>query len=505
MRLLKRHKHQLKVLGVIFILLITFVLVYMPHWYYNSRDPTAGTITYGSYPYPLHVDEWQHIHKARELTQNKNYDYSRDLELGFHIFLAGLFLIIDPVLDYQFLPAIFAVLASLTLFFLIYYFTKQYFVSIFAMIFFASLRSNINILGPWFFVPLTMSFFLIYLFTLLFVKGTELKSKKHIIGSIGVLLALFLIHPISGLFIAVVSLVYLLINPALIKDNFRILSLSAFMPAIVLFVFSGWFWQGSLVDSLNFILEQIIFKSGWGVHEVKYNIFSFYGLLASALVVVGALFSWKDTKKRFFIVWIAIGLALILLYHTFNFSIFVPYQRALYYTMLGMVPLSAIGLHLFLRSLKRVAKKRLRFKYKKHITGFIIIVGALIFFSSFISYYKTEPGLPPYQVIDELDYNAILWLAQNYGTNNKVLAPVWISTAVYPISGNNIIASIYFDGGEEQKRDVNTFFSSNCSQKRDIIKKYQPDFVISRKNIDCDGLTEVYGDRTYVYEVSQVS
>ena len=82
------------------VIVLTFLLVYSPHF---------------DYKYPLHADEWVHI----GITQNPKASYIH-LEAGYHIFLDVVFKIIDPVLGYKFLPAIFTCLASVILFYFMF-------------------------------------------------------------------------------------------------------------------------------------------------------------------------------------------------------------------------------------------------------------------------------------------------------------------------------------------------------------------------------------------------
>ena len=154
----------LQKLTLILLLLFVFLLVYSPHF---------------SYKYPLHVDEYHHIAKAINFIENKelnivpNYQhqpYSPNLEPGFTIFLSLLaFAKLDLILFYKFLPAIFAALAAFTLFHLMFYITKNFYLAISSIVFFASLKSNINLHGLWFFTPLTLAMPLIFLFFLLFL------------------------------------------------------------------------------------------------------------------------------------------------------------------------------------------------------------------------------------------------------------------------------------------------------------------------------------------------
>ena len=156
-----KYKHLLLGLLLVLVGLITFY----PHY---------------TYTYPLHVDEWQHLAQARsvyttgELSKVNPYfvegDTYESYEHGFQVFLAMVLYNIgfDPVLAYKFLPALFMLLGAISLFVLVSYLFKNYWIALLSVVFYLSLKSNVNIYGPWFFVPLTFAlpFVAVFLLTL---------------------------------------------------------------------------------------------------------------------------------------------------------------------------------------------------------------------------------------------------------------------------------------------------------------------------------------------------
>src|SRR3989344_4616135 len=204
----KRYEYALLIISLIF----TFILVYSPHL---------------DYKYPLHVDEWQHISKAiyfsetNELQKNPNLldkPFQLNLEPGFTIFLSFLFNLIDPIVSYKFLPAIFATLAAFILFLLMYQITDNFYAGLFSILFFSSLKSNINIQGLWFFLPLTLAIPLIFLYLLFFLKYLKDYRIKYFFYSIIPLILLLFIHIISLVLLLIISLIYLLLHYKDIKN-----------------------------------------------------------------------------------------------------------------------------------------------------------------------------------------------------------------------------------------------------------------------------------------------
>ena len=178
---------------LVLILIATFLLVYSPHF---------------NYAYPLHIDEWRHISEARKINEGIYPEGFEALEIGFQLFLSGLYKVVDVVLIYKFLPALFASIAGLMVFFFVYNLTQKYLPALFSLIFFASLKSNVNIMGLWFFSPLTFAIPLIYLFFWLFSSGVENDTPKKLLYSGGVYILLIFTHPISATFMIPIIIMY---------------------------------------------------------------------------------------------------------------------------------------------------------------------------------------------------------------------------------------------------------------------------------------------------------
>jgi hypothetical protein len=220
-----------------------------------------------------------------------------------------------------------------------------------------------------------------------------------------------------------------------------------------------------------------------------------YGKLNIALALFGVFIGFRN-KLKDFVLWLTFILGLIYLFHYFEFTILVPYQRLLYYIMIGFVPLSAIGLYSLLKLL-------FKFKINKNlIKVFSIIIACLLLFFVFYEFSKfISPHTDLYHIIDEEDYSAIKWLS-NY-PNNIVLAPIFMSSTIYPISKNYVVAITTAKLGlERYTKDPELFFNGNCNLKTRIIEKHNVNFIFSRKRIDCENLEEVYNKNNYIYKVT---
>ena len=357
-------KSHIKLIILILVLIFVFNLVYSIH-----RD----------FPFPFHTDEWQHLAQSVDIIDKgygginpyfKEQYIRKDLELGFHLFSSELFLItgMDPILHYKWLPALFAVIAAFILFVFINK-ISNFITAVFAVLFFASLRSNINILGLWFFVPLTLAIPLVYLIFFTFSEFLEKADIKFLFVSAFVLFALFFIHGISAIFavslLFLYSIIYSFSKPQKLKTIFigfkkHLLPLSL-LTIIPLFIAVIFLWKGSFSAMLELLESVFIFREGWGHYEKMYSLAKFYGSFASILALFSLFTLIKDSRKRLFLLWVGLTLIIVSSFNFYKVSFILPYQRALYYTFLGLVPLSAFGLSSILNFLKKSLKSNIVF------------------------------------------------------------------------------------------------------------------------------------------------
>src|SRR3989344_95965 len=227
--------------------------------------------THLEYPFPYHHDEWQHLGismQAMEEGYNKVYNpflgapgWHADLESGFHLFLANIFLMtgLNPVLSYQYLAAIFAVITGFVIFLCVYRLTGKFYAGILALIVFISLKSNVNILGKSYFVPMTMAMPFIFLFILFFLTSLKEKSHKKFLFSFVLLFLIFLIHPPSAIILGIPVLVEILFNIGFMEkiyEKFRFFFLRClFLP----------FWYFSCSGKGNGRQLLAIFQTCWSL------------------------------------------------------------------------------------------------------------------------------------------------------------------------------------------------------------------------------------------------
>jgi len=346
---------ELKLGLVILTLIFIFLLVYKPHIGYN---------------YPLHTDEWMHLNNA--ISGNLIHR-----EAGFYFFLYPLSFVFNLMKIYQFLPAIWAVVMALSLFGLMIYLTKNYWTSLFSMLFLATLKSNVNLMGTWFFVPFIFVLPFCYLTICFLIKGIETRRIKFFIFSIISLIYIILTHASIGALLFIICVVYMLSRfKDLIKNKYKE-ALFCLIPLLVVLILT------QITGLLS--IEQLILYATYSFDKTGDFIAPFsvpivYGLLAFILAIFGAFYALKDKKQKILVIWCIMSIIPIITFNLFENSFIIRIQRVFYYLMIGLVPLSAIGLYNLIRLFNIKFGKRIAM-----ILSIILII--LVFVNSFYIYY----------------------------------------------------------------------------------------------------------------------
>jgi len=194
---------------------------------------------------------------------------------------------------------------------------------------------------------------------------------------------------------------------------------------------------------------------------------------------------------------------------------FIPYTRAVYYLLLFLVPLSAIGLCYLLEQLLRLVRIK--------SVGIILVIILLfvVFIYGLKNYYNINEqknvasveskNLVLLYLLENQDYEAIRFIEHSYEGGNLVFTDPWMAVGVYPISKKHIKGIIESNLGGWQydlesgswKRDdpliYFKFLEADCKNKYSLVKN--ADLVLSRIPIDCPEFREVYNKGNYIYEV----
>jgi hypothetical protein len=465
-----------KYLLLIPVLALAFILVYEIHF---------------DQPLPIHLDEWAHIGNVAEI--HEQGPSRLGIESGFDIILLFISFFANLIEIYKFLPAINVVLISLVLF---YFMRKKFnfWVGFLSIIFLASLRSNINILGIRFFVPVIAAIVFDYLCLFYLEESVKEKNPKKIFLSVLFLFLIAFIHQSSFLVIFLVVLVYLCFNyEFVVKNKYYFLPFTLLIfPTILAF--------RSLTS--NFVFLGDFFKSLiWGPlyqAQINFNPFLFFGILSSMFAVIGYYIAYRKKTLLLFRIYVIIPLINLFIFPFTNFTIFSSYQRYIYHFMIAAVPLSAVGFYYSIMFVKDYLKK-----FGKVFS--CVIVGLLVAVSIFVIFYgynKTIPGADISYTLTEDEYFALKTL-ENYPSGD-VLTPMRMGITVRAILKDSKSYTTSFYVGRKEKMDQ--FYDGNCSTKKDIIDKKELDsfmYVYSKTLIECNFTEEIYqAGNNFIYRLN---
>jgi hypothetical protein len=481
-----------QILLLIALSIAIFILVYYPHV---------------NYKYPLHIDEWHSIQEAIKLG-NGTYDFTgrvgyrtMGFELGFHLFLLGLLKLVNLVLIYQYLPAAWAVLSALILFFLVYWKTKKFEIAFFSMLFFASIKSNVNLGGIWFFTPLDFAIPFVFLYLFFFIEGIEKEDKRYILISLGIMILLVFFHVISILFAIPFLFIYLLFNLKFIKKEYKFFSIF-FILFLVAIIFYSLMQHASISSLAGKLWQDMQFKKGWGVLELKNSFYEVYSLMGYILAIAGLMgiyfFEEKPKKYLVYILWPITLLLSIWIFRLTDISYLSPYQRNFYYFALSLPLLSALGFYYLLTTMRKYLNKMNIGDTTKSNLKIIITLAAFVILVSLIfwNYYTIPKQIDVYHLMEERDYPSLVYLSTL--PSSKIMTTIDLSTVLYPISGQEPIGTIWFYGN---RSEVDNFFRSpNCSSAQQILDRNNVSYILSRAKLSCNWKL-IYDKDNFVYQV----
>lgn len=491
------------VIALIIISIFIFQLIYRVHsdydWTYQTLHGQYLDNQNLEYDYPMHGDEWTHLAQAVYIMDAKSLGfrnpyvtpitYHRDLESGFHIFTAEHFLLtgLDPSTNYKYLPALFAIISALFIFLFMRKITNDY-IALLSMLFFSTLKSNINFLGVWFFIPFTMSFFLLFLYLYFLVDFKSLKNKKELYLLIITFVLSIAIYPFIAALIILITILYYGTKLKKKKQYF-------FWPiivviAILLFVFS---------KNIPF-LKEFVFLSTWTLGTmgtVTYYLIPLIGIINVVLAIVGVYYVFAKKINKLLIIIPILFIINLVIHQFFDLTVLIAYQRSVYYFMLSVVPLSAIGLYYLLVLVKDLLSQVKQFK---KISLVIVIIIALVLIAfSFNNYYDIAEqkkisntkalNLVPLIFLDEDELDAIEFIQENYEPGIGVMANSLMSFGIYPLSKNHVLSIQNANLGTRPyraKRQYDFLTTNICAYKLTVLREFNISLVVSKHNLDCE-------------------
>ena len=421
-----------------------------------------GFIPHQSYPYPVHLDEWNNYTYSQAIATAHSISFPDPFtgeggthlypnpEVGYNVFWSVLHMVTGiPFLTiFRVFPSIVLMLTALSLFILCRREGFGWEAALFACL----IPTTIGLLGPAFMVPIALglAFIPLFLFVVFNIRNWWSYPLLYVL-----LMFLLGIHAPTAVGLLIIIVPYVLLN---LKGDF--LHSTAIILAVAMPFLFRFPWVSSILRSET---RGLVSASEITPNVALPHIMGAYGYLPVMLCAAGIIvLAFKGGKKSYGLV---LGLLLLLLVlmlrYTFHYGEDIMYFRGLHYMMLMMSIVAGAGL-MWIRKFKLpetlVVPSALAplARHAGHILC-LVLIGLTLYISV-----PARQDTRYYHMIEETDYQAFVWIKENVaaGYRKAVLDP-WQATAFTALTGRPVLTRI---GEAPTVKDVEVigFLSGGC-------------------------------------------
>ncbi len=396
---------------LLLILCLAAVLAYYPHI---------------NYAFPLSSNEWYNIAIAQNIAEThaipRTSIYvaggpSSDTEVGYHIFLAIIYLLFKPsITQWMYLPTILQIFAILSVFFFVYkLFGRNE--ALVAALLIGLLPTAIDLGGPAFLIPENIGLILIPIALVFAFRLTKIKPMYNYIGMFLTSVLLLYLNATAAIVLIIILAVYalLILFPGSVEDRSR-------ATYILLFIF---------LAALIAIPNYLSYLQSKGTSPLSFTSQNFiqpvvltYGVLQTIFFIIGALLLFKNRNKEVLCVLIAtiIVAGIKIISVSFNNSSLASLLQDTYVPVFLFISIIASVGYSWLLNMDEVVRRL--------GTGMFIIA---IVITCFISI-KNDVTTPYYHLISEKDYQNFLYIKENFNNNTTAIMNPYVAIAFTPIT-----------------------------------------------------------------------
>lgn len=457
------------------------------------RAPNAGS------PDPLHFDEWSNIGRARALLHDQtlpllepntgfprldNDIANRNREFGFFVLL-GEFSILggtDLLAWHRYLAPALACLTAAALFVLVRTLTGRFWEGLLAALFLSTAPSNVNLLGPAYFLPLSLSlpFLLLFVTSTARVRESGAEGWGAVAGLSGIAMAAF--YPPALIAAGVLYVLQFLLAPEIWSRWRRELAVGLGLTGLAACFFVAE-WRGGVVPTLEHLGSLLLFTQRWHMDQFRELPLTYFGSIPLlVLAVFGAGSCWNSSRSRWLIGWFVLPLIADWFYRTAGHGILLPYQRIWHFWLLSVYALAGIGLLWIASALARWVNVR----FRAGIAALLVATAVIAVFGVG----RTERGVRQrHASVPPAGRSVLEWIDAHYEPPARVRTGAGLSIFVKGLTGLDPV-----DAAVDAKMAGRRLPPFRCSEKVEL--------VVGR--IDCDEFRRVYESQDLaVYETVQ--
>ncbi|MFN3528012.1 MAG: hypothetical protein ACK4YO_02805 [Candidatus Altarchaeaceae archaeon] len=453
----------------IFAIIFSLILNFYPHF---------------NYPFPLHVDEYDHIFLAKEIVEKENinnltdptgrFSMSNEMEIGYHIFLAEIFIFSNlfseiDVKSYEFLPSILFLLYALMIFIYFHYLKLPKIYSILAIIFISLIPTNVTLLGEKLLVPVAFAFFSIPATLFLIARYENEPKNENLILFIPLISFTMLCHPPTGFATITIILAYIIdlfLRRKLlekIKKNLKILIVIILISILAIIPLFLPYLTGK--GGISSAISHAEFKSQEWVQDII-NFPNYFGYLILIFSAVGIIYlGWRKN----YVIPIALFLFLIDLMYYINFQkIFLfPCGRIYVYISILLSIAAAIGIYGFYLIIKNFENRNLK------IFSYVFLILILVLAINEQVNKHIDPRIYPfYHIMNEKNYHDFLLIKKISDKEDIILADPWISKATVITAERKTFSYLLGASGigEYYCNEAEKFLQNKCKDTKFLIE-----------------------------------
>lgn len=421
-------------------------------------------IPHQNYPYPVHLDEWQHLAFFNEIIKegsvvglsNPFFGGAPIInnqigEVSFHLYWVVFYLIsgISWLTIFRYFSGIIFMITVLA----VYVLARRQGFGWEAAFLTCLIPTMVGILGPAFMVPAAMGLLFVSLSLFIAFNFSNFWSYMVLLTFLSFM---FLLHAPTAVVLIVILIPYILLN---LKDNFKYslgLILAVTIPVLIVL---PWIWELVLPQLKALLISQSIppFVSIPRIIES-------YGYFPVSLCLLGVFsLGIKRRKGGFGLLFGLLALLLVLVIkYTFHYGPGLIYLRGLTFMMLMMGIIGGAGLRL-VRNIRLPSKFSIRLKMpfiSENMGNALCLVLIGLTLATCI---PVRRDIPYYHMIDEEDYKAFVWIKENVDSSyDKAILDPWKSTAFTAITGKTVYTRIGAKPGPSDEKAYE-FLRGGCS------------------------------------------
>lgn len=490
---LKNIKNQ-KFIILVAILSFTFFMMFLPHLTNN-------------YFLPLHVDEWVHWSNTQAVMKSGSttfldpyagFETISSGEIGFHITTACLSWISGANLlsIFLFMPAIIGIFISIIAFNIGERSERKF--GLEAAFFIGFIPTTIRFLGPSFYVAVTLGLLLL----IFIIWLTQLKKWQSTLFVMMFVWYTFTVHPQTALAAIIFISIYSVF--LVIEKQYKIALLMSAFSAIPIFI--AYYFTTKWDYYIEMLLESISGEEALlKLPEILIN-FNHLGIATWMLLIIGIYYSFTKGKSLTQSLCISsiIFIIIIGLYDKIGYGSPFFYDRIFLYLFLFVALIAGLGLSELRTPFKNIIEKNILKNKKQLSKKFRFALPLLVCIFLFVTAVPAHFSIPYYQMINEEEYETLIWLRDNidgfrdeYHPYDRAAVNPFMASPFSAITGLHIVTSsmhplISYNKHTEMER----FLNQNCTNIN-FLEQNQISVIYSPCNNA--NLTEIY-ENVYLYE-----